>query len=161
MTSEASSKLNGTRGLVERHEPATNRFVVKLQGLGRPKAVQAANLVAVDKKMIEEEEEAVGDMGYPKETLLPVHSPAVSSRLVLPTRKEAKKTSKEPILFAWLQKPPKDDKPRPAANDRATFLEAFDGFTSSMFKDWDSELWQNVLVAGGSVLASILPPDPL
>ena len=33
--------------------------------------------------------------------------------------------------------------------------------TSSMFKDWDSELWQNVLVAGGSVLASILPPDPL
>jgi hypothetical protein len=44
--------------------------------------------------------------------------------------------------------------------DRATFLDQFRMFTCSMFEGWDESLWSNVLVAGGAVLASLLPLPP-
>lgn len=45
--------------------------------------------------------------------------------------------------------------------DKVSFEEQFQALTSSVFAAWDSTLWSNVLVAGGSVLASVLPPDSL
>lgn len=44
--------------------------------------------------------------------------------------------------------------------DAALFKTQFDAFTASLFAGWDAEMWANVLVAGGAVLASLLPvPD--
>ena len=43
--------------------------------------------------------------------------------------------------------------------DRATFQTAFKAFTHGVFEGFDADLWDNVLVAGGAVLASLLPLD--
>ena len=49
---------------------------------------------------------------------------------------------------------------RTSVVDKVAFVEQFSALTSDVFASWDPSLWANVLVAGGSVLASILPPDP-
>ena len=41
--------------------------------------------------------------------------------------------------------------------DRATFKTAFNAFTHGAFENFDAALWDNVMVAGGAVLASLLP----
>ena len=44
--------------------------------------------------------------------------------------------------------------------DESTFRAQLQHFTWGLFADWDAELWENVLLAGGAVLGSLLPAPP-
>ena len=41
--------------------------------------------------------------------------------------------------------------------DRLTFEAAFAAFSHGLLRDFEASMWENVLVAGGAVLASLLP----
>ncbi|KAL6054178.1 hypothetical protein QOT17_017545 [Balamuthia mandrillaris] len=68
-------------------------------------------------------------------------------------------------LYFVVQRNAKEEAPRrpidgsPSIVDRASFLRRFHAFTGGLFEDWTEEDWANVLVVGGSVVASLLPPN--
>ncbi len=96
--------------------------------------------------------------GYPNEPLIFIHphvdkSTAEGFVSVIPKRRAA------PLIFE-LENGPKH--PRltvvgHTAVDRATFVEQFRLFTVGAFERFKEEDWSNILVAGGAVLASVLP----
>ena len=68
------------------------------------------------------------------------------------------------VLF-WEQRPEDMKASRQSSTavcvvEREKFAEQFQGITSGVFDGWGPELWDHVMVAGGSVLCSVLPKSP-
>ncbi len=90
----------------------------------------------------------VPDTGYPVEPLQIVHAAATYESFAPLNYRDQKKFMKNlPLLFAHFQS---INKPHPMIATRDTFDRQFAAFTSSVFADWGADLWNNVLVAGGS-----------
>jgi hypothetical protein len=104
-----------------------------------------------------------GAGGYQTEEMLPLQDPTIYATLVPLSKEEAKKLAKERgtlILCEWRQLQAKLLRPIDGSHvvvGRQEFTDQFSQFTSGLFEDWDPALWENVLVAGGAVLGSLLP----
>lgn len=100
--------------------------------------------------------------GYPKETMRKVFDPEVQKLLAVPDKKELHRLFKSlPMskqLFFDIGERSRA-KWRVSTVTEETFKRQLELFTWSLFADWDADMWQNVMLAGGAVLASLLPKD--
>ena len=124
---------------------------------GKPKAVpqtsDAGNLKPKGepelKELVAEKSKSkarVPEGGYPREALMDLHSTAILAA----DRKELKKLIATTV-FAEMR--PQERAGTSVIVDKPSFLQAFDDFTSSIFSELSDSLWDNLLVAGGAVLA--------
>ena len=104
--------------------------------------------------------------GYPQEEVVLVFDPATQEALVPPQKKELQKLAKAlPLgkrLFedvAAAQRARANMTSSPTTVDAGTFQVQLEMFTWGLLTDFDAGLWKNVLVAGGAVLASLMPPE--
>ena len=104
--------------------------------------------------------------GYPTEPVKRVFDASTQSELVVPSRKETQQALKRLPLDKQLFGYVRDERAKlyyghkvggPTTVDEATFRQQFEWFTWGV-ADWDPDMWKHVLVAGGAVLASLLPP---
>lgn len=109
---------------------------------------------AAEKAAEEQELLRLKEQGYPAEKSLQVWE-AETQKLLIPA-KSKRLLKKLPIAFAFIRRDYSSSK-KPLCVSRQRFEEQWHGFSSSMFKDWASSDFNNVLVAGGAVLASLLP----
>ncbi|KAI9024784.1 hypothetical protein DFJ74DRAFT_56354 [Hyaloraphidium curvatum] len=103
-----------------------------------------------------------GTDGYPAEELVvlfPKLDEAGSNFMdVLPPNK-ARNPTHLPLLFRSVLEREQLALKGKAIVDRATFKRQFSALTSNLFDSFPEKLWENVLIAGGSVLAALLPLD--
>ena len=93
---------------------------------------------------------------YPSDVIKKVYDPAVQAVLVEVQRKTIQKLQKKvPLVFDDIVR--RSTGGAPTTVDEDTFKRQLDLFTWGLFCDWDAALWKNVLLGGGSVLASLLP----
>ena len=102
-------------------------------------------------------------IGYPCQPLLKVHTLDDSDLKPLSVEEMTPMFSKVHILFSkqrgtGLRASQLDSHVSMTNKDK--YMEQFRGLTHGIFEQWGSELWDHVLIAGGAVLASILPADP-
>lgn len=99
---------------------------------------------------------AVSASGYPTQPLIDVHLP--SGAAAAGFKAAAASGARERSLVFKLR--PKDDRVDACGSTAATltvFLSQFDSFTSFAFAAMTPAAWSNVVVAGGAVLASLMP----
>lgn len=98
--------------------------------------------------------------GYPTEPLTSLYDrDSNASEILHLTDKETKKFLRaSPLIFANMMKLKAGC---PCIVDWKQFSVQWEALTLSVFNEWDDSLWENVLVAGGSVLMCLLPPHPL
>jgi len=129
----------------------SHKGACKLKAASNSLVVDGSGKEAVDHKGSGEEE------GYPNEALLKVHG-AEGAALAEPTKKELRKLLKSlPMMFSegFENRSGRSDG-RSTVVDKPTFLKHFHAFTGGVFKEWEPSMWENVLVAGGAVLSSLL-----
>ena len=100
-------------------------------------------------------------MDYPDEALQKIYG-LNRSDLKPASMEEMMRLSHGLEVLFWEQRPEdmKASRQSPTAIcvvEREKFVEQFQGITSGIFDDWGPELWDHVMVAGGSVLCAVLP----
>jgi hypothetical protein len=138
---QGKPEYNGQRGFVV--GPLMENGRVPVDVAGQKLSLRPDNLTVIPEN------------AYPKDVIKNIFDPAVRAQLQEMERKPLQKLVKRvPVIF--------DDCVRrrggAATVDEPTFKEQLQMFTWGLFSDWDDTLWANVLLAGGAVLASLLPP---
>lgn len=102
--------------------------------------------------------------GYPTEAVKNVFDATTQAELMPPQRKEMQKLLKAlPVtkqLFCEVGQAARRAQSNTTTVDKSAFKRQLEWFTWGLFAEWDAALWDNVLLAGGAVLASLLPPAP-
>ena len=104
--------------------------------------------------------------GYPDEQLKRVFDAEVQRELAPPRKKELHKFQKAlPLGLRLFDDVANAQRVRTSTAgsrttvDEETFKTNLETFTWGLLSDFDETLWSNVLVAGGAVLASLMPPE--
>ena len=104
-------------------------------------------------------------VGYPKESILDMYSLPRSAFIPITAEEFVTLEHRNHILFTKIRaKDPKGSEVGmrlSVVSSKQAWLEQFSALTRGLFYDWDASHWENVIIAGGSVLASTLPPDSL
>ena len=164
--------MNGKVATVIEYDSSKERYMVTVEGGVGGKSIRHENLVLGTLPEISSlptvgggaaaaaEEAAVrekADEGYPKEPLCTVYEKlGFNKLLVVQTAKDTKKLLKRlPMVFPWAaQNAAKNTSP---VASKREFEENWAAFSCGIFSQWSTEDFNNVLVAGGSILACLLP----
>lgn len=166
LISDEGKTLNGMSGVIVNFNDENGRFGVELSKISAslPRYIKAANLTMMQPASIQgqaaaaDEVEVEEDPGYPEEPLLVLYKPSTLPLLLSPTAKEAKRLQKQlPLIFPWVRHSCAVSPQTMTIVDKAAFQLQWDAFSCSLFASWSSTDFENILIAGGSILACILP----
>lgn len=170
LTSVEGKKMNSMLVEIVKYNNKAQRYAVRLlmeEGKSEsvpPKAdslIKGSNLILKKAAVREHPTAAVEDHvevfeGYPTEQLIDVFSDP--SKTLSPGAKELKKLRQHlPLLFPWVRPASADAPEKPMMVDEATFHAQWEAFSYSFLSNFD---FDNVLIAGGAILACLLPPNP-
>ena len=161
------------------HSLASRADLNGLQGLVCGTLTEAGRLpIKVGRDTLALKPSCIRKAAYPEEPVLNAHAEATMALLTEVSRKHLARLQKSTMcLFEGKDRNRKlsdqafqrsisivnaelayRNPGAPSIVDEGTFVQQFSAFTSGLFDDWELELWTNVLVAGGAVLACLQPP---
>ena len=150
-----------------KERPSTSKLSIKPECLTVSSAEDSqhstGDVVSVPQAPVPSLEQAAAPTsGYPSEPVMRVFDPEVQAQLAPPQKKELQKLAKTlPLSKRLFDDVANAQRIRTSSttDEEASFKRQLEMFTWGLLVDLDDTLWENVLLGGGAVLASLMPPE--